>query len=65
MKINFYYQHFILLVGVVCVVTGWLESEVFNMMLGTLLIFGAIATIKHIRTKQHNPHSKLPKDIKL
>jgi len=62
-KINLIYQVIVLFIAVMLVVSSALQGEMLFVALGGLLIVGAIGTIAHIRTGQHNTDSKLPQDL--
>lgn len=64
MKINLAYQYFALLIGISCLITGWFSDKGLMLAVGCIVAVGATGTIIHLRTRKHNPSSKLPKDIK-
>jgi hypothetical protein len=65
LKINKYYQYIALIIALVCIVFAALESSIYLALLGGFIAIGAIGTLKHINTGEHDKDSKLPKGMKI
>ena len=65
MKINKYYQYFVLVISLFCLVVGVIEKNGLLAGIGGVLLIGAIGTIMHLRSGKYNSSSKLPKDCKV
>jgi hypothetical protein len=65
LKIHKYYQYIALIIALACIAFAAIESKAYLALLGGFIAIGAIGTLKHIHTGEHDKDSSLPKNIKI